>query len=50
MTRRLLLGYVALTLVVLIALEVPLGLLNAHNQRQDLRTKVERDAASVDSA
>ena len=47
MTRRLLLGYVALTLVVLIALEVPLGLLNAHNQRQDLRTKVERDAASV---
>lgn len=47
MTRRLLLGYVALTLVVLVALEVPLGILNAHNQRQDLRAKVERDATAV---
>jgi signal transduction histidine kinase len=46
-TRRLLLSYLALTLVVLVALEVPLGVLNAHNQRQDLRSKVERDAAAV---
>ena len=47
MTRRLLLGYVVLTLVVLVALEVPLGILNAHNQRQDLHAKVERDAQAV---
>jgi len=46
-TRRLLLGYVVLTLVVLVALEVPLGILNAHNQRQDLHAKVERDAQAV---
>lgn len=49
MTRRLLLSYLALTLVVLVALEVPLGILNAHNQRQDLRSKVERDAVAVGS-
>jgi signal transduction histidine kinase len=48
-TRRLLLSYLALTLVVLVALEVPLGILNAHNQRQDLRSKVERDATAVGS-
>jgi signal transduction histidine kinase len=48
-TRRLLLGYLALTLVVLVALEVPLGVLNAHNQRQDLRSKIERDALAVGS-
>jgi signal transduction histidine kinase len=48
-TRRLLLSYLALTLVVLVALEVPLGVLNAHNQRQDLRSKVERDAVAVGS-
>jgi signal transduction histidine kinase len=48
-TRRLLLSYLALTLVVLAALEVPLGILNAHNLRQDLRTKVERDAVAVGS-
>ena len=47
MTRRLLLGYVVLTLVILVALEVPLGVLNAHNQRQDLHSKVERDAQAV---
>jgi signal transduction histidine kinase len=48
-TRRLLLSYLALTLVVLVALEVPLGVLNAHNQRQDLRSKIERDAVAVGS-
>jgi len=46
-TRRLLLGYVALTFVVLVVLEVPLGVLNAHNQRQDLRVKVARDATTL---
>ena len=49
MTRRLLLSYLALTLVVLVALEVPLGILNSHNQRQDLRTKVEHDALAAGS-
>ena len=49
MTRRLLLSYVVLTLVVLIALELPLGILNAHNLRQDLRSKVQRDAATLGS-
>jgi signal transduction histidine kinase len=49
MTRRLLLSYFAVTIVVLVALEVPLGILNAHNQRQDLRSKVERDAVAVGS-
>jgi signal transduction histidine kinase len=49
MTRRLLLSYLALTLVVLASLEIPLGVLNAHNQRQDLRSKVEHDAIAVAS-
>jgi len=46
-TRRLLFGYVALTFIVLLALEVPLGILNAHNQRQDLRAKVVHDATTL---
>ena len=49
MTRRLLLSYVVLTLGVLIALELPLGILNAHNLRQDLRSKVQRDAVTLGS-
>ena len=49
MTRRLLLSYLVLTLGVLIALELPLGILNAHNLRQDLRSKVQRDAVTVGS-
>jgi signal transduction histidine kinase len=48
-TRRLLLSYLVLTLGVLIALELPLGILNAHNLRQDLRAKVQRDAVTVGS-
>lgn len=44
MTRRLLASYLALTVVVLAALEVPLALVNARNERQDLTAKVERDA------
>ena len=44
MTRRLLAGYLALTIVVLAALEIPLGIIDARNERQDLTAKVERDA------
>ena len=49
MTRRLLLSYLVLTLGVLIALELPLGILNAHNLRQELRAKVQRDAVTLGS-
>ena len=44
MTRRLLASYLALTVVVLVALEVPLAIVNARNEQQDLTAKVERDA------
>jgi nitrogen fixation/metabolism regulation signal transduction histidine kinase len=36
-----------MTLVILASLEIPLGILNAHNQRQDLRAKVAHDATAV---
>jgi signal transduction histidine kinase len=49
MSRRLLLGYLALTIAVLAVLEVPLGVTYAHNERQDLEGKVERDAVTVAS-
>lgn len=49
MTRRLLASYLALTFVVLVALEVPLGIVNARNERQDLTAKVERDAFAAGS-
>jgi signal transduction histidine kinase len=49
MTRRLLLSYLTLTLVVLTVLEVPLGLTFAHNERSDLEAKVERDAVTMAS-
>ena len=49
MSRRLLLGYLSLTLVVLAVLEVPLGVTYSHNERQDLEAKVERDAVTVAS-
>jgi signal transduction histidine kinase len=48
-TRRLLVGYLTLTLAVLAVLEVPLGLTYAHNERQDLEGKVERDAVAIGS-
>jgi signal transduction histidine kinase len=48
-TRRLLLGYLGLVIVVLAALEVPLGVENAHTARRDLETKVERDATTLGS-
>ncbi len=49
MTRRLLASYLALTVVVLVALEVPLAVVNAHNEQQDLTAKVERDAFAAAS-
>jgi len=49
MSTRLLASYLALTVVVLIALEVPLGIVNARTERQDLTAKVERDAYAAAS-
>jgi signal transduction histidine kinase len=49
MTRRLLLGYLAVTLLVLAVLVVPLGVTYARNERHDLEVKVERDAVTVAS-
>jgi signal transduction histidine kinase len=49
MTRRLLFSYVSITVVVLAMLEVPLGFVNARNERANLTAKVERDAVSVAS-
>ena len=49
MSRRLLLTYLSLTLVVLAALEIPLGVVNARSERQDLTAKIERDATAVAS-
>jgi signal transduction histidine kinase len=46
---RLLASYLALTVVVLLALEVPLAIVDARNERQDLTAKVERDAFAVSS-
>ena len=42
MTRRLLLGYLGLVIVVLAALEVPLGVENAHTARRDLAKRSRR--------
>ena len=47
MTRRLVATYLLLALVVLVALEVPLGIVNARNQRRDLQVRVERDAVAL---
>ena len=49
MTWRLLASYLALTVVVLIALEVPLAIVYARNERQDLTSKVQRDAFAAAS-
>ncbi len=49
MTRRLLLSYLSLTIVVLAMLEVPLGFVNARGERAQLSAKVERDAATAAS-
>jgi signal transduction histidine kinase len=47
--RRILLAYLGLVVVVLAALEVPLGVENARTERRDLETKVERDATTIAS-
>ncbi len=49
MSRRLLLGYLSLTALVLLVLEVPLAVTYARNERSSLTTKVERDAVAVAS-
>ena len=49
MTRRLLVGYLGLTLFVLVALEVPLGVQNQRTQRHDLEVKLEHDATTLAS-
>ena len=49
MSRRLLASYLALTVVVLASLEIPLAIVNARNERQDLTAKVERDAFAAAS-
>jgi signal transduction histidine kinase len=48
-SRHILLGYVGLVIVVLVALEVPLGIQNARTERRDLEAKVERDATALAS-
>jgi len=49
MSRRLLLGYLSLTALVLVVLEVPLAITYARNERSSLSSKVERDAVAVAS-
>ncbi len=46
-TRRLVATYLILAAVVLVALEVPLGIVHARSQRDDLQTRVERDAVAL---
>jgi signal transduction histidine kinase len=43
-TRRLLLGYLGITIFVLLVLEVPLGVQNQRSERRDLEARVTRDA------
>jgi signal transduction histidine kinase len=49
MTRRLLASYLTVTLLVLAALVIPLGVTNARSERRDLTTKIERDAVALAS-
>jgi signal transduction histidine kinase len=48
-SRRLLVSYLALAVVVLALLEIPLGISYARNERHDLSTNVERDAVALAS-
>jgi len=45
--RRLLVTYLAVAVLVLALLEIPLAISYAHNERQDLAGKVERDAVAL---
>ena len=49
MTRRIVAGYIILTIVVLVVLMVPLGISNARSLEQDLLLRMERDATVVAS-
>lgn len=49
MTRRILLAYLSLTVVVLVVLEVPLGIRFQRDQVDELITDVERDAVAMAS-
>ncbi|MBL8775129.1 MAG: HAMP domain-containing protein [Acidimicrobiales bacterium] len=49
MTRRLLVGYLTLTVLVLVILEVPLGISYARRQIDELTFDVERDAVALAS-
>jgi len=49
LTKRLLLTYLGLAVLVLAVLEVPLGIVNGRNERNDLVTRVERDASFLAS-
>ena len=49
MSRRILVGYLGLVVVVLAALEVPLGVQFARNEQRTLETKVEHDATTIAS-
>jgi len=48
-TRWLVLGYLGLTIVVLLALEVPLGVQHQRNERADFQRRVEHDATTIAS-
>jgi signal transduction histidine kinase len=48
-SRRLLFTYLSLAVVVLAALEIPLGVVNSRSEKRDLSAKVERDAVAVAS-
>ncbi len=47
MTRRLLLSYLTITLIVLLLLEIPLGLFYAQRERERLAADVEHDATVI---
>ena len=49
MSRRILVGYLGLVVVVLAALEVPLGVEFSRNEQRTLETKVEHDATTIAS-
>ena len=49
MTRRILLGFLALTVVVLVVLEVPLAVAYRQSAQRDLTAKVEHDAVALSS-
>jgi hypothetical protein len=46
-TRRLLLSYLTITLIVLLLLEIPLGLFYAQRERERLAADVEHDATVI---